>query len=58
MGFPSESADKESACSAGDLESNPEFGGSRGEGHNYPFHGLRNLVGCNPWGHKESDTTA
>ena len=21
------------------------------------FHGQRHLVGCNPWGHKESDTT-
>ena len=21
------------------------------------FHGRRNLVGCSPWGHKESDTT-
>ena len=21
------------------------------------FHGLRNLVGCSPWGHEESDTT-
>ena len=21
------------------------------------FHGQRSLVGCSPWGHKESDTT-
>ena len=21
------------------------------------FHGQKSLVGCNPWGHKESDTT-
>ena len=46
-------------------------GGSKGRGYMYTYgwfnptlvllpgksHGQRNLVGCSPWGHKESDTT-
>ena len=37
MGIPSVSAGKESACSAGDLDLNPELGESRGEEHGYPL---------------------
>ena len=37
MGFPSGSDDKESACNAGDLDSNPGSGRSPGEGNGYPF---------------------
>ena len=42
----------------------PRSGRSPGERNGYPlqyscpvFHGLRSLVGCSPWGHKESDMT-
>ena len=43
----------------------PELGWSLGGGHGNPFqysclenpHGKRSLVGCKPWGHKESDMT-
>ena len=41
----------------------PESGRSPREGNDNPlqysgkFHGWRNLVGYNPWGRKESDTT-
>ena len=49
----------------GDLGSIPELGRSLGGGHGNPPqysclenpHGQRSLAGCNPWGHKESDTT-
>ena len=42
-----------------------ESGRSPGEGNGYPLqyscleylHGLNDLAGYNPWGHKESDTT-
>ena len=64
-GFPAGSVVKESACHAGDLCSTPESGRSpwrrewllnpvflRGESH-----GQRSLVGCSPWGRKESGTT-
>ena len=58
MGFPGDSAGKESACNAGDLGSFPGLGRSPEEGKGYPtlvfwpgeFHGL-----YSPWGHKESD---
>ena len=64
-GFPSDSDGKESTCNAGDLSSVPELGRSPGGGHGNPLqysclenpHGLRNLVGYSPWGHKESDVT-
>ena len=47
----------------GDLGPVPESGRSPGGGHGTPFqysclenpHGQRSLVGCSPWGHKESD---
>ena len=43
----------------------PGSGRSPGEGNGNPLqyscleksHGQRSLVGCSPWGHKESDTT-
>jgi len=37
VGFPGSSADKESACSAGDPGSIPRWGRSPGEGIGYPF---------------------
>ena len=57
---------KESACNVGDLGSIPGLGrsprGRRGNPLQYsclehPWV-QRSLVGYNPWGHKESDTTA
>ena len=63
--LPGGSDGKESACNAGDLGFIPELRRSPEGGHGnplqYPFlenpHGQRSLEGCNPWGHKESDTT-
>ena len=60
MGFPGDSAGKESACNAGDLGSIPGLGRSLGEGNGYPlqYSGLEISLDCiDPWGHKESDTT-
>ena len=65
MGFPGGSVGKESACNAGDLGLIPGLGRSPGGGHGNPLqysclespHGQRSLVGCSPWGRKESDTT-
>ena len=65
LGFPGGWDGKESASNAGDLGSIPGLGRSPGGGHGNPFqyscaenpHGQRNLVGCSPWGRKESDTT-
>ena len=37
MGFPGDSAGKESACNARDLGLTPGLGGSPGEGNSYPF---------------------
>ena len=58
-GFPCSSVSKESACSPGDpgsilgwedpLEKEMAIHGKS--------HGQRSLVGCSPWGHKESGTT-
>ena len=56
---------KESACDVGDLGLIPRLGRSPGEGNGKPTPvflpgescGQRSLVGYNPWGHKESDTT-
>ena len=63
--FPGGSDGKESVCNAGDLGLIPELGRSPGGGHGNPLqysclenpHGQRILVGCSPWGHKESDMT-
>ena len=65
FGFPDGSDGKESACNAGDLGLIPGLGRSPGGGHGNPLqysclenpHGQRILVGCSPWGCKESDTT-
>ena len=64
-GFLGGSDGKESTCHVGDLGSIPGSERSPGEGHGNPLqyahlenpHGQRSLVGCGPWGHKESDTT-
>ena len=63
--FPGDSDGKESACSAGDPDSNSGLGRSPGEGNGYTLqyscldnpHGQRNLAGYSPWGHKELDVT-
>ena len=60
MGFPCDSAGRESTCNAGDQGSIPGLGRSPGEEKGYPtpvlwpgeFHGLYSAWGC-----KESDTT-
>ena len=60
-----QSTGKEFTCNAGDPSLIPESERSPGEGIGYPLHysclehphGQRSLVGCSPWGHKESDTT-
>ena len=46
LGFPCGSADKESACSVGDLGSIPGLGRSPGEGKGYPlqYSGLENSM--------------
>ena len=56
---------KESTCNEGDLGLIPWLGRSPGGGHGSPLqnsfletpHGQTNLVGYNPWGRKESETT-
>ena len=65
MGFPGGSEGKESACTVGDLGSNPGLGRSPGGGHGNPLlysclenpHGQRSLLGYSALGCKESDTT-
>ena len=65
LGFSGGSECKEVVCSAGDLGSIPGLGRAPGERHGNALqysclensHGQRSLVGYNPWGHKESDTT-
>ena len=57
-GFPDRSVGKESACSAGDLDSINELGRFCGEGKGYPFQysGLENSMDYT-WGHKELNKT-
>ena len=64
LGFPGGGSDgKESACNGGDLGSISGLGSSLGGGHGNPLqysclenpHGQKSLVGCSPWGPKESD---
>ena len=63
--FPRSSVGKESASSAGELDSIPRLGRSPGDGNGNPLqcpwpgesHGQRSLVGCSPWGCKESGRT-
>ena len=59
MGFPGGSADKESACNAGDLSSVPGLGRSSGEGKGYllQYSGLENSMDYVVHGVAESDTT-
>ena len=65
MGFCGGSDSKESACNAGDPGLISGLMRSSGEGNGYliqyslpgEFHGLKILVGYNPWGHKDKDTT-
>ena len=58
MGFPGDSAGKESACNAGDLGSVPGLGKSLGEGNGYPlqYSGLENSMDCTDPGVTESLT--
>ena len=48
MHFPGSSADKESACNAGDPSSITGWGRSAGEGEGYPlqYSGLENSMDC------------
>ena len=48
LGFPHGSADKESACNAGDLGSIPGLGRCPGEENGYPlqYSGLENSMDC------------
>ena len=63
--FPGGSDGKASVYNAVDLGSIPGWGRSPGEENGNPLqlflpgksHGWRSLVGCSPWGRKESDTT-
>ena len=59
LGFPCGSADKESACNAGDLGLIPGLGKSPGEGKGYPlqYSGLENSTDCIIHGVTESDMT-
>ena len=63
LSFPGGSDNKESASNAGDLGLIPGLGRSPGEGHGNQCsclenpHEQRSLVGCSPWGHRESDRT-
>ena len=65
LGFPGGSDGKAFVYNAGDSGSNPGLEKSPGEGNSNPLHdllpgeshGQRSLVGCSPWGRKESDTT-
>ena len=54
LGFPCDSAGKETACNVGDLGSIPGLGRSPGEGKGYPLQcsNLENPMDC-----RESDTT-
>ena len=63
--FPGGSDGKASAYNAGDPGLIPGLGRNPGEGNGNPLqyscleksHGCRGVVGYNPWGCKESDTT-
>ena len=58
LGFPSGSAGKESACTAGDLGSIPGLGTSPREGIGYPlwYSGLENSLDCIEHGVTKSQT--
>ena len=67
--FPGGAVVKNPPANAGDARYaglTPGSGRSPGEGNGNPlqysflpgeFHGQRNLAGCSPWGHQESDMT-
>ena len=59
MGFPCDSADKESSCNAEDLGSVPGLGRSPGEGNGYPlqYSGLENAMNCVVHGVAKSSMT-
>ena len=58
MGFPGDSAGKESACNAGDPSLIPGFGRSPGEGKGYPlqYSGLEDSMDCIVHGIAKSQT--
>ena len=58
LGFPCDSAGKESTCNVRDLSSIAGLGRSPGEKKDYPFQysGLENFIDYSPWSCKESDT--
>ena len=58
LGFPGGSADKESACNAGDLGSTPGLGRPPGEGSGFPlqYSGLENSMDCIVHGLAKSQT--
>ena len=58
MGFPCDSAGKESTCNVGDPGSIPGLGRSSGEGKGYPFQysGLENVMDCIVLGVAKSQT--
>ena len=58
LGFPCDSAGKESTCNAGDLRSIPGLGRSPGKGKGYPlqYSGLENSMGCIVHGAAKSQT--
>ena len=58
-GFPCGSANKESACNVGDLDSIPGLGRSPGERKSYPpqYSGMENSKLYSPWSSKELDMT-
>ena len=58
MGFPCDSAGKESTYNAGDLGSNPGLGRSPGRGKGYPlqYSGLENSLDCMVHGATKSGT--
>ena len=68
VGFPGNSAGKESTCNAGDPGSIPGLGSSPGDGIDYPLQdswaslvaqSVKDLSAMREtWGQKESDTTA
>ena len=60
LGFPCDSAGKESPCNVQDLGSIPGLGRSAGEGKGYPlqYSGLENSMDLySPWGCKKLDMT-
>ena len=65
IGLPDDTVVKNPPANAGDVGSTPGSGKSPGGGNGKPTpvflpgkpHGQRSLAGCNPWGHKELDST-